>query len=187
MSNRLARVGMFRYRVTHLSQTLERCYMWSMTAKTSRMSSVSRTSSRVPGRFSVRGSEASVPRVLNGRSYRDCTVSTWVYTAQEADQIDLADSRPALRGDPLSQYWAMDEPAERGEETSQRASSSDSDFLSNILEPGSSLNPTFLLAVDGVLALLSVTLGSLVIITGGNVHVIAMLVIALALWASIRW
>jgi hypothetical protein len=81
----------------------------------------------------------------------------------------------------------MDEPTERGEDTSQQASSSDSDFLSNILEPGSSLNPTFLLAVDGVLALLSVTLGSLVIITGGNVHVIALLVIALALWASIKW
>ena len=32
-SNRLARVFMFRYRVTHLSQTLDRCYMWSMTEK----------------------------------------------------------------------------------------------------------------------------------------------------------
>ena len=83
----------------------------------------------------------------------------------------------------------MDEPAVRGdlEDTSQRASSSDSDFLSNILEPGSSLNPTFLLVVDGVLALLSLTLGSLVFITGGNIHLIALLFIALALWVSIKW
>jgi hypothetical protein len=81
----------------------------------------------------------------------------------------------------------MDEPAEYSEDTSQRASPSDSDFLSNILAPGSSLNPTFLLAVDVVLALLSLTLGSLVIVTGGNVHLIALLFIALALWASIKW
>lgn len=83
----------------------------------------------------------------------------------------------------------MDEPAVRGdsEDTPQRASPSDSDFLSNILEPGSSLNPTFLLVVDGVLALLSLTLGSLVFITRGNVHLIALLFIALALWVSIKW
>jgi ER protein Pkr1 len=63
----------------------------------------------------------------------------------------------------------------------------DDDFLSNILAPGSSLNPTFLLVVDGVLALLALTLVSLVIATGGNVHLIALLVIELALWVSIKW
>jgi len=63
----------------------------------------------------------------------------------------------------------------------------DSDFLSNILAPGSSLNPSFLLVVDVVLALLSLTLGSLAIATGGNVHLIALLFIALALWMSIKW
>ena len=99
----------------------------------------------------------------------------------------------------------MDEQADRhvgvGENTSQRgpspmsespsaaaAADSDSDFLSNILAPGSSLNPGFLLVVDVVLALLSLTLGSLVVVTGGrNVHVIALLFIALALWVSIKW
>jgi len=78
----------------------------------------------------------------------------------------------------------MDEPAERAEDAS---SPSDGDFFSNILAPGSSLNPTFLLVVDVVLALLSLTLGSLVIVTGGNVHLIALFFITLALWASIKW
>jgi hypothetical protein len=96
----------------------------------------------------------------------------------------------------------MDELAGRhvgvgGENTSQQgprrssespsAADGDSDFLSNILAPGSSLNPTFLLVVDVVLALLSLTLGSLAIVTGGNVHLIALLFIALALWVSIKW
>jgi hypothetical protein len=63
----------------------------------------------------------------------------------------------------------------------------DSDFLSNILAPGSSLNPSFLLVVNVVLALLSLTLGSLAIATGGNAHLIALLFIALALWVSIKW
>jgi ER protein Pkr1 len=86
----------------------------------------------------------------------------------------------------------MDEPAERAEEASATslrlgAPPSDGDLFSNILAPGSSLNPTFLLVVDGVLALLSLTLGSLVIVTGGNVHLIALSFIALALWASIKW
>jgi hypothetical protein len=93
-----------------------------------------------------------------------------------------------------------DEQADRhrhagGENTSQRGprsesespSAVDNDFLSNILAPGSSLNPTFLLVVDVVLALLSLTLGSLAIVTGGNVHLIALLFITLALWVSIKW
>ncbi len=95
----------------------------------------------------------------------------------------------------------MDEQADRhvgvgGENTSQRGprsesesppAAADSDFLSDILAPGSSLNPSFLLVVDVVLALLSLTLGSLAIATGGNFHLIALLFIALALWVSIKW
>jgi len=69
----------------------------------------------------------------------------------------------------------------------EQASSPDADFLSNILAPGSSLNPTFLLVVDGILALLTLTLLSLVIATGGNPHLIALLFINLALWVSIKW
>jgi ER protein Pkr1 len=61
------------------------------------------------------------------------------------------------------------------------------DLLSNILAPGSTLNPTFLLVVDGSLALLALTLLSLVVATGGNVHLIALLVIEFALWVSIKW
>ncbi|KAI0248700.1 hypothetical protein BJV78DRAFT_1233662 [Lactifluus subvellereus] len=83
----------------------------------------------------------------------------------------------------------MPEPAEPGKDidTDQRAPSDEDDFLSNIFAPGSSLNPTFLVVVDGVLALLALTLVSLVIATGGNVHLIALLVIELALWVSIKW
>jgi len=73
------------------------------------------------------------------------------------------------------------------DESDQDKDALDNDFLFNILAPGSSLNPTFLLVVDGVLALLALTLLSLVVVTSGNVHVIALLFIELALWASIKW
>jgi len=81
----------------------------------------------------------------------------------------------------------MDESTHDKDTPSQQASSSENDFFSNILTPGSSLDPAFLLVVDGVLALLALTLLSLVIVTGGNVHLIALLFIELALWASIKW
>lgn len=108
----------------------------------------------------------------------------------------------AEHASPLSGLWSglvidcdystvpvMDEPAERDpdKDTPQQTSSPEDDFLSNILAPGSSLNPSFLLVVDGVLALLALTLLSLVIVTGGNVHLIALLFIELALWLSIKW
>jgi hypothetical protein len=64
---------------------------------------------------------------------------------------------------------------------------SGSDFLSTVLTPGSSLSPTFLLVVDGVLALLALTLISLIVVSGGSVHPIALLLIELALWVSIKW
>ena len=64
---------------------------------------------------------------------------------------------------------------------------SGNDFLSTVLSPGSSLNPTFLLAVDGVLALLALTLVLLIIVSGGSLHPIALLLIELALWVSIKW
>jgi ER protein Pkr1 len=86
----------------------------------------------------------------------------------------------------------MDDPADRhvgGENTSLRgpraeseSPSTDNDFLSNILAPGSSLNPSFLLVVDVILALLSLTLGSLAIATGGNVHLIALLAVGISHW-----
>ncbi|KAH9173423.1 hypothetical protein EDB89DRAFT_2068871 [Lactarius sanguifluus] len=70
-----------------------------------------------------------------------------------------------------------------GEDTSVN----DNDFLSAVLTPGSSLTPTFLLLVDGVLALLALTLVSLIVVSGGSVHPIALLLIELALWVSIKW
>jgi hypothetical protein len=72
-------------------------------------------------------------------------------------------------------------------EPEPRKDTSGNDFLSTILTPGSSLNPTFLLVVDGVLALLALTLVSLIVVTGGSVHPIALLLIELALWVSIKW
>ena len=72
-------------------------------------------------------------------------------------------------------------------EPEPRQDTSDNDLLSTILTPGSSLNPTFLLVVDGVLALLALTLVSLIVLTGGSVHPIALLLIELALWVSIKW
>lgn len=60
-------------------------------------------------------------------------------------------------------------------------------FFSTILTPGSSLNPTFLLIVDLVLALLLGTFLVLAILTHGNIHVLALMGIELGLWASIKW
>jgi hypothetical protein len=84
--------------------------------------------------------------------------------------------------------FAMNEQTDRDKETSsQQASSSKNDVLSTILAPGSSLSPTFLIVIDDVLASLVLTVLSLVVVTGGNVHIIALLLIELALWASIKW
>jgi ER protein Pkr1 len=60
-------------------------------------------------------------------------------------------------------------------------------FLSDILKPGSSTNPTFLFIVDCVLGSLLVVLLSLSYLTSGNFHIFALTAIELALWASIKW
>lgn len=60
-------------------------------------------------------------------------------------------------------------------------------FFADILKPGSSLHPTFLVIVDAVLAVLLVVLISLAFITSGNVHFIFLSVIELGLWASVKW
>jgi hypothetical protein len=66
------------------------------------------------------------------------------------------------------------------------ASDSES-FFADILKPGSSFHPTFLAVVDGVLAVLLAVLLSLAIMTAGNIHLIFLTVIELALWASVKW
>jgi hypothetical protein len=70
-------------------------------------------------------------------------------------------------------------------EPGPRKDTSSNDFLSAVLTPGSSLNSTVLLVVDGVLALLALTLVHLSLpqATGGSVHPIVLLLIE-ALWVS---
>ena len=60
-------------------------------------------------------------------------------------------------------------------------------FFSGILAPGSSLNPTFLLVLDGALATLLVVLLALFVITKYNPHLLFLSIIELCLWASIKW
>jgi len=57
----------------------------------------------------------------------------------------------------------------------------------SILEPGSSFNPSFLLVVDGAFVSLFVVLVALAVLTQGNVHLIFLTFIELALWASVKW
>lgn len=83
-----------------------------------------------------------------------------------------------------------DKPLVDGDQDTQNSAESPSAleaFLSGLLEPGSSLNPTFLLIVDLVLALLLGTFLTLAIITRGNIHVLVLMAIELGLWASIKW
>jgi hypothetical protein len=60
-------------------------------------------------------------------------------------------------------------------------------FFSNILEPGSSLNPTFLLIVDFSFAFLLAILITLAFFTNGSVHFFFLIAVELALWASVKW
>ncbi|KAH9853851.1 ER protein Pkr1-domain-containing protein [Lenzites betulinus] len=60
-------------------------------------------------------------------------------------------------------------------------------FFDNILTPGSSLNPTFLLIVDSALGLLLLVLFGLLVLTRGNIHLLFLMVIECCLWASVKW
>ncbi|PBK73080.1 hypothetical protein ARMSODRAFT_1082434 [Armillaria solidipes] len=60
-------------------------------------------------------------------------------------------------------------------------------FVSQILTPGSSLHPTFILILDLSFAALLVVLVLLLFLTSGNVHFIGLIGIELALWASVKW
>ncbi|THH20130.1 hypothetical protein EW146_g1146 [Bondarzewia mesenterica] len=63
----------------------------------------------------------------------------------------------------------------------------DDSFMSNILTPGSSLDPTFLLILDAAFAFLFFVLFSLAVVTSGNIHLLALICIELLLWASVKW
>ncbi|KAG8711284.1 hypothetical protein FRC11_003215 [Ceratobasidium sp. 423] len=60
-------------------------------------------------------------------------------------------------------------------------------IFTEILKPGSSRHPVFLMIVDGALALLLSVLLSLLYLTSGNLHVVALIMIELCLWGSIKW
>jgi len=74
----------------------------------------------------------------------------------------------------------MVEPERRVQEESQS-------FFADVLKPGSSFHPTFLAIVDVAFAFLLVVLLSLAFITSGNIHLIFLTLIELALWASVKW
>ena len=64
---------------------------------------------------------------------------------------------------------------------------SEGSFFSDILKPGSSLNPQFLFVADLAFASLLFILLALAFITYGNIHIFALIAIELALWASVKW
>ena len=66
-------------------------------------------------------------------------------------------------------------------------SSGVSSLFDNILTTGSSLNPTFLLIVDGTFLLLFVVFIGLAVATYGNIHILSLMAIELGLWGSIKW
>ncbi|KAJ7781471.1 hypothetical protein B0H16DRAFT_1498518 [Mycena metata] len=63
----------------------------------------------------------------------------------------------------------------------------DDSFFANVLKPGSSLNPQFLLILDVAFIALFLILVSLAVLTAGNLHIFALLAIELGLWASVKW
>jgi hypothetical protein len=61
------------------------------------------------------------------------------------------------------------------------------DFFSEILKPGSSLDPKFLFVLDSAFVALLFILLALAVLTAGNLHIFALIAIELALWASVKW
>ncbi|KAL5530197.1 hypothetical protein ACEPAF_6454 [Sanghuangporus sanghuang] len=66
-------------------------------------------------------------------------------------------------------------------------SSSQDNFFSTLLKPGSSLHPTFLRILDAAFATLLAIFISLLYLLSGNVHIIFLIGIELCLWASVKW
>jgi len=60
-------------------------------------------------------------------------------------------------------------------------------FFTDILKPGSSLNPTFLAVLDVAFISLFLVFVALAFVTSGNLHIFVLMVIELALWASVKW
>lgn len=70
--------------------------------------------------------------------------------------------------------------------TNQGESFDIASFFSDILKPGSSLHPTFLLILDAVLAFLLLLFIVLFFVTK-SLHLVALAVIEVCLWISIKW
>ncbi|KAK7696621.1 hypothetical protein QCA50_001279 [Cerrena zonata] len=77
--------------------------------------------------------------------------------------------------------------AEVSEPTSQMDTDDGRDFISNILTPGSSMHPTFLLILDIAFASLLFVLLGMLVLTKGSIHVFALIAIEGCLWASVKW
>lgn len=60
-------------------------------------------------------------------------------------------------------------------------------IFSTLLTPGSSLHPTLLLLLDAAFLVLFLLFISLAIATNGNVHILVLMGIEVALWASVKW
>ncbi|EJD01214.1 uncharacterized protein FOMMEDRAFT_88480 [Fomitiporia mediterranea MF3/22] len=60
-------------------------------------------------------------------------------------------------------------------------------FFSNLLKPGSSLSPTFLLVLDGAFAILLTIFVILLFLLSGSMHIVVLIGVELCLWASVKW
>lgn len=71
--------------------------------------------------------------------------------------------------------------------TATTTAESDKGLFGQLLVPGSSLHPTFLLVLDGAFGLLLCVFLGLLFLTGGNGHLFALIGLEGCLWASVKW
>jgi len=71
--------------------------------------------------------------------------------------------------------------------TKSNMSSESDGFFSFLLKPGSSLHPSFLIAVDCAFIVLFLGFVWSAYLTNGNVHFFILMALEIALWASVKW
>ena len=81
----------------------------------------------------------------------------------------------------------MENTSETTLPTADAATEAPGGFFSNILTPGSSLNPTFLRILDAAFIALLLVFILLLFLTGGSVHMVFLIVIEGCLWVSVKW
>jgi hypothetical protein len=69
----------------------------------------------------------------------------------------------------------------------EQMAESDESFVANILAPGSSLQPKFLLVLDVAFSALLAVLLTLAYLTSANYHILILTGIELSLWATVKW